>query len=383
MICKFALIVCGCIAHLAIASAVQPGEENEPPESPEGTAPLQEDAEDIPFELEHTDDPMLEWLLNRSINIRVVKTANGDLLLPVYVAKSVELKRVDKDTFPELGGQVVVKLTNLLAIAETRELIVSQLESKPTIKNLRIATIPNKKVRVELQIRRMGPPEPVGKPDSFLPISTQKDYTLTYGLIEDEEAQFNRPNLELYLQIDEAFTVKGQTFRHSLSLQELYGNKLPAFKNEIDKRLDQLSKDLFSTNIRLAAAEKRLKAIDGQLAKFTVQANPDTGFLRIGDELLICWGHALLPASSPSSSHTRSFKFQFAQDFATKPTVTTGFNQPPPNSGYVFGLYRSTLDNKQFTGYVFDNKTNSNDNVEVNNLQIEMSYYAIGKPKNK
>jgi hypothetical protein len=129
---------------------------------------------------------------------------------------------------------------------------------------------------------------------------------------------------------------------------------------------------------RVQELEGRLAAAEKQLAVIKSDPNPEKGYLRVGN-MLICWGRKILPLGpGPQNRHIRQFNFQFAQEFLTKPSVSTGFNLKTPAN--VFGVYHSDLDTKAFIGSIYDNKTGPDNNV-IGTFNVEMSYVAIGIPK--
>jgi hypothetical protein len=102
-------------------------------------------------------------------------------------------------------------------------------------------------------------------------------------------------------------------------------------------------------------------------------------YLQLGDDVLICWGRAALPAPK-GAPHVRTFDFQFAKPFDGLPTVTTGFGQGCPSYCYVFGIYSSELDNTRFSGALTPNGRANETTTGIDGFVVEMSYMAIGKP---
>jgi hypothetical protein len=118
--------------------------------------------------------------------------------------------------------------------------------------------------------------------------------------------------------------------------------------------------------------------------KEAAKIDENDGSILIGD-LLVCWGRAdLTPDFAPppnNSPHTRTFKFRFLREFAFKPVVTTGFDET--TSGYVYGVFDSSLNTESFSGRVFDNRSapGALSDEKWQKIRVAMSYVAIGKAK--
>jgi hypothetical protein len=92
---------------------------------------------------------------------------------------------------------------------------------------------------------------------------------------------------------------------------------------------------------------------------------------RITGGLQLCWGRNDLV---PNGVHTRAFAIRFKSKFAGKPIITDSIKANGKGEGFAFAIYDYELTEETFTGNIVDV------DKKPNNVPVEFSYIAIGRP---